>query len=460
MLENSFGISFFLKTPEKKNDIRFVYLRVTVDGIPKETSTKRKWDARRWDQKSERAIGSKEDARTLNHFLDSMVTKVNQFKTDLMNSGKTLTTQGVMDFIKGKTVSKAKILEEFQLHNDEMEALIPKEYSWGTLERFNIAMSHVRNFIAYKYNREDMEFRELNYEFVKDYEFYLKTVKKCANNTALKYIANFKKIVLRAVAKEIIDRDPFILFKGKKTKPNKKPLSKEELRLLEDKVFSSDRLSVVRDVFVFQCYTGLAYADVFKLTHDDIKIGIDGELWISSARKKTTSPINVPLLPKAREIMNRYKDHPDCAVKGLVLPVRSNQKMNEYLKEIAVLCGISSVLNTHKARRTFGSTVTLNNGVPIHVVKEMLGHHSVKQTEEYALTEQEVVGREMTQLRERLTPKQIIEVKPDPLAMLKARENEIGVLKNSDSNGTSDQSDPVAVLSSKLEAVKALLLQS
>ncbi|WP_223609366.1 site-specific integrase [Chryseobacterium sp. OSA05B] len=404
MLENSYGLTFFLKTPKRKSDmIRYVYLRVTVNGVPKETSTKRKWDAKRWDQNTERAVGTKEDARSLNFFLDSLLTNVSNYRTELINEGKTITAMRIIDFVKGNNPSKSKVLQEFQEHNDEVFALVPTEYALGTHTRFVTARSHVQEFILFKYSREDLEFRELNYEFIKDYEMYLKVVRKCANNTTLKYIANFKKIVLRAIAKEIILADPFKLFKGKKTKIKRKPLTKAELYALESKQFSTERLSTIRDVFVFQCYTGLAYIDAYQLKKEDIKQGDDGKQWIMSSRQKSKSDTDIPLLPKALEIIERYKYHPICISRGSVLPVKSNQKMNEYLKEIAELCNIHSKLNTHKARRTFASTITLNNGVPINVVKEMLGHHSVTQTEDYAITEQETISREMLQLRDRLS---------------------------------------------------------
>ncbi|MBF00283.1 MULTISPECIES: site-specific integrase [Flavobacterium] len=399
MLESSFGLTFFLRTPRRKTNIRSIYLRITVDGIPKETSIKCTWDLTRWDQKTERATGSKEDARVLNNVLDAITVKVNKRKADLIYAEETITAQKLIDYVKGKVASRAKVLEEFQLHNDEVKALVPKEYSAGTLERFVTAKSHVRDFIKFKYRVDDLEFRELNFQFVKDYEFYLKTVKGCCNNTTLKYISNFKKIVLRAIAKEIITVDPFKLFKGKKTKTNKKPLSREELLKIERHSFSTPRLELVRDIFVFQCYTGLAYIDVFNLKASDIKTGIDGEPWIMTERQKTGSETNVPLLPQALEIMSRYKGHPLSEKRGAVLPVKSNQKMNAYLKEIADLCGINCELNTHKARRTFASTVTLGNNVPIHVVKEMLGHHSIQQTEEYAITEKQSISREMQGLR-------------------------------------------------------------
>ena len=392
MLENSFGITFFLKSSTKGTKERYVYLRITVDGVPKETSTKRKWEIDRLSQRTERATGSREDAKVLNFFLDALYMKIQQFKSELLLAGHPITTQKIMDFVMGRNVSKATVVQEFQKHNDELLALVEKgEYAIGTHVRFEIAKKHVKEYLRYKYNVEDMDFHELNFEFIKDYEFYLKTVKNISHNTAVKYITNFKKIVLLAIDKEIIAADPFKRFKAKKIKVPKKPLSAYELAQLESHNFSTPRLSTVRDIFVFQCYTGLAYIDAFNLKKSDIKFGIDGEMWIMTERQKTGGNINIPLLPKAKAIMERYKDHKLCLERNSVLPVTSNQKMNAYLKEIADLCGIESTLNTHKARRTFGSTVTLNNDVPIHVVKELLGHQSVKQTEEYAITEQQSV---------------------------------------------------------------------
>lgn len=429
MLESSFGLTFFLKVPRKKSNLRYIYLRITVDGIPKETSTKRKWDITRWDQKAERAVGTKEDARIVNFFLAAIETKVNKYRNDLLYAEHFITSQKIIDFVMGRLAPKVKVLEEFLNHNDELRALVDVgEYAIGTHERFEISKKHVKEFLLFKFNLEDFEFRDLNYEFIKDFEFYLKTVKRCNNNTALKYITNFRKIVRRALDKEIIKEDPFKKFTGKKTKTRKKPLTTVELHKIENHTFSTPRLTVIRDVFIFQCYTGLAYIDAFQLKKEDIKIGIDGEYWIMSDRQKTESETNIPLLPKALEIIERYKDHPLCLSRGSVLPVKSNQKMNEYLKEIADLCGLNVILNTHKARRTFGSTVTLNNDVPIHVVKEMLGHSSVKQTEEYAITEQQTISRNMLELRNKLDKKTSFNFE-DPLIILEKLEKEILDLK-------------------------------
>lgn len=428
MLENSFGLVFFMKITSNDKRIRTVYFRITVDGIPKEASTKRKWEYSRWDQRTERAVGSKEDAKSLNFFLDSLTIKINEIKTEMMYSGKSISAEKIMDQILGRTAPKIKVLEEFQKHNDEMQALLGKGYAKGTLDRFTITKNHLTAFIKFKFKKEDVEFADLNLEFVKDFEFYLRTVRDCSNNTTLKYIANFKKIVIRAIDKELITKDPFKNFKGRKTKLVKKPLTTQELYELERHYFTTDRLNVVRDVFVFQCYTGLAYIDAYQLKKTDIKEGIDGNLWIMSERQKTNSTTNVPLLPQALKIIEKYKEHKLCIQRGTVLPVSSNQKMNEYLKEIAILCGFPFTLNTHIARRTFGSTVTLNNNVPINVVKELLGHASVKQTEAYAITEQATIGREMSILNKKLNKTESKMSRPD-MVILSRLEKEIQAIK-------------------------------
>ncbi|MGB3105382.1 site-specific integrase [Sphingobacterium siyangense] len=412
-----------------------IYIRISVDGVAKESSTKRYWEASRWGQKDERAIDVKEDTKSLNFFLDSLTTNVNSFRTELLNREKSINAVDLIDYVNGKNRSKNKVLEEFQEHNEEVAALVKKgDYSEGTLERYRTARSHVKEFIWFKYRVQDLSFAALNYDFIKNYNHYLRTVRDCSNNTSLKYISNFKKIVLRAVAKDILPKDPFKLFISKKTKIKKKPLTKVELKRIEEKEFKTDRLRVVRDIFVFQCYTGLSYIDAVQLKWEDIKEANEGSMWIMSSRQKSNSSTDIPLLPKALEIMAKYDSDPECIRRGTILPMRSNQKMNEYLKEIAELCEIYENLNTHKARRTFASTITLNNGVSIHVVKEMLGHYSVKQTEEYAITEQESIGRDMKQFKERLDPNKQEDSQDDLKSILLQFKREFDEFKSSRMN--------------------------
>lgn len=399
-MEKSFGLMFFLKTTKNsKKSEKYIYARVTVDRESKEISTKRTCEAHRWNSGQGRAMGNKEDVKQLNAFLDSFQLKILQAKKILMDNDKDVTAENIKNLLIGKNDDRKFILEIFQEHNEKLEALVGKDFAAGTLVRYKTSLDHTRSFIHWKFGKEDIEINQLNYEFISDYEFWFKTVRNCNHNTTVKYLSNFKKIVLYCVKRGWLVRDPFLGFKMVKKEVVREVLSKEELSSITEKEFGIERLDQVRDIFLFCCYTGLAYIDVKNLRRDQIKMGIDGEQWIFTQRQKTETPTRLPLLPQAMSIIQKYKGHPTCDSKGFVLPVLSNQKMNAYLKEIADVCGINKQLTFHIARHTFATTITLGNGVPIETVSKMLGHKSLKQTQHYAKILDIKISVDMEKLR-------------------------------------------------------------
>ena len=290
-------------------------------------------------------------------------------------------------------------MEVFEEQNAQMKALVGHEFSPLTLERYTTSKKHTQEFMKWKYKVDDMDIRKLNYQFMTNYEFWLKSVRRCDHNTSMKYLSNFKKIVNICIKSGWGDRDPFVGFKMTKREVERPFLVEEELNRIIEKTFLMPRMSQVRDIFIFCCYTGLAYADVEKLTREEITTGIDGEKWIWTSRQKTESTTRVPLLPPALEILDRYKDDPQCLIKKRLLPVLSNQKMNTYLKEIADACNITKKMTFHTARHTFATTVTLTNGVPIETVSKMLGHRNLKTTQHYAKILDLKVSEDMGVLR-------------------------------------------------------------
>jgi len=291
------------------------------------------------------------------------------------------------------------LLEVFKEHNIQMKALVNKEFSPLTFERYETSFRHTQEFMKWKYKIDDINVKDLSYAFIADYEFWLKSIRNCDHNTSMKYLSNFKKIVHICLKNGWLHKDPFIGFKLVKREIERPFLTEVELKRIIDKPFVMPRLSQVRDIFIFCCYTGLAYADVEKLKGEEITIGIDGEKWISTKRQKTDSSTKVPLLPPALEILNRYKGNPQCLQAERLLPVLSNQKMNTYLKEIADVCEISKNMTFHTARHTFATTVTLTNGVPIETVSKMLGHKNMKTTQHYAKILDKKVSDDMNVLR-------------------------------------------------------------
>jgi integrase len=401
MLEKSFGLLFYLKPAKnQKGNVRYVYLRITVQGKVAELSTKKLWSTRHWNSIAGRATGNKEDTRTLNAYLDMLAAKVHQAKKMLIEDDIKVTAEALKNILLGKSNETRTILEVFQYHNEQMEALVGKEFAPLTLSRYKTALEHTRSFIEWKYKMDDRQIRDLDFEFISEFSFWLRSERGCNHNSAIKYMSNLKKIVLICVNNKWLKNDPFQGFKLTKKEVVKNPLSRAELQRLTEKEFEMDRLCNVRDIFLFSCYTGLAYVDVKQLKRTDIVTGMDGDLWIDTTRQKTDSATRIPLLPTALEVMKKYEDDPLCSNRGVVLPVLSNQKMNAYLKEIATLCGISKTLTFHIARHTFATTVTLSNKVPIETVSKMLGHRSLKQTMIYAKILDVKISEDMKALKD------------------------------------------------------------
>ncbi|HEV2480824.1 MAG TPA: site-specific integrase [Puia sp.] len=420
MISKSFGLLFYLKKPRgyAKGECP-IYLRITVNRVMKEMSIHRSCDPTRWDAKTSRSMPGKPPARrssrmpadpcqSLNSFLDTLQAKVHEARHQLLMSGKQVTAEAVRNFVQGREPNGERphlLLEIFQYHNDQVKALVGKEFSKGTLTKFRTVLKHTRNFLQWKYKLVDIDIRKLDYEFITELEFWYKSVQQIDHNTTMKYIACVKKMAIRALRNGWLQRDPFTGFNMALREVERAALTAEELERMAKKEFDVQRIRQVRDIFLFSCFTGLSYADLQKLKRSEISTGIDGGKWIFTRRQKTDSPSRIPLLPVAQDILDKYSEHPICLKKDKVLPILSNQKMNQYLKEIADACQIDKHLTFHIARHTFATTITLSNGVPIETVSKMLGHRNLKTTQHYAKILDRKVSNDMQALKEKLSLK-------------------------------------------------------
>lgn len=392
-----------------------IYMRITIQGERFDLGTKRFIAMENWLPEAGRAKGNSEGVRTINSFLEALRAKAFDHQRQILVEGNELTMAEFKSRWQGVSRERTRMLMEiFKQHNEQMEALINRDFSPLTFERYETSFRHTEAFMKWKYNIDDIDIKKLNYEFMAAYEFWLKSVRKCDHNTSMKYLSNFKKIVNICVKNGWLVRDPFFGFKLTKRELDPPFLTQEELDAIASKTFHTQRVGQVRDIFLFSCYTGLAYSDTKKLNRAEIAIGIDGNKWIFTRRQKTDSATRVPLLPPALAILDKYRDHPQCVNNGRLLPVLSNQKMNEYLKEIADLCGIHKKMTTHTARHTFATTVTLSNDVPFETVSKMLGHKNLKTTQRYARVLDKKVSGDMMKLRHSLV------AKPKPVAQLSA----------------------------------------
>jgi len=391
------------RTKSQNASLLAIYLRVTIDGQRMEISTKRTIEKDKWSSISGKAKGNLEEARSLNAYFDLLRNKVYSYQRELIREDKPVTLDHFRMKWNDITEKPRMILEVFQEHNDQVAALVGKGFAAGTLERYITSLKHTRSFIQWKFHLYDLPITVLNYEFMSQYAFWFRSVKNCDHNTTMKYLSNFKKIVIICLKNGWLSKDPFYGFKLARKEVVREFLTDDELRLIRSKYFAVERISQVRDIFLFSCYTGLAYADVKKLKRSEICVGVDGEKWIFTSRQKTDTLSRIPLLTQAIEILERYKNYPSCDNQDRLLPVLSNQKMNAYLKEIADCCGILKPFTYHTARHTFATTITLSNGVPIETVSQMLGHRNLKTTQHYAKILDKKVGDDMRRLKEKLS---------------------------------------------------------
>jgi len=396
------SVAFALKKNKiLSNGTAPVYLRITVQGKRIEITTRRYLIPSFWSNEGQRMKGSSAEARKFNHYLKELEQQVYEAYRLVTEQYGAATADLLRDFLTGKDKEKKcmQLVPVFSEHNRRIQLLVGKEYAPGTLERYETTLKHTVDFLQWHYKQEDFEVKKIDHQFITSFDFYLRSERNCSNNTTVKYLKNFKKIIRICLASGWLDKDPFLHYKSKVKAVDREYLTLGEIETISFKSFANKRIDQVRDIFIFCCYTGLAYADVKKLKRSEIVRGVDGQLWIFTKRKKTDTASRVPLLPVAVAILAKYQDHPECLRQDYALPVLSNQKMNSYLKEIADCCDLAKELTFHIARHSFATSVTLANGVSIESVSKMLGHTNLRTTQHYAKILDAKVSEDMNKLK-------------------------------------------------------------
>lgn len=384
----SFNVLFFIKkTKLLKNGEASGCMGITVDGQRVETNIRKSVDPSSWNQAKECVRGKSRKANELNSYIEEAKIKLHSIFTELEEQGSTITARILQEKFFGLNILKEQpktLLATIQEHNDQCRALIGKDYTLITVRRYETCKRYLAELIQRRYNKDDLLLTEINGEFVRAFEFYLKTEKECQQNTVIRYMKCLKKITNLALANEWITKDPFIGIKFHEKEVIREFLTLEELQTIYQKEFTVERIVLVRDIFIFAAFTGLAFIDVQQLSPEHLVRDDNGNLWIRKPRQKTKNMCNIPLLDIPQEILKKYENHPSRHKKGTLLPVPCNQKMNSYLKEIADLCNIQKKLTTHTARHSYATSICLANGVSIENVAKMLGHSNIKMTQHYA----------------------------------------------------------------------------
>ena len=401
-MKTKVSILFYAKRAKASvNGLVPIYTRITIKGKRIELSSNRFVELSKWSTEAGKMKGNSEEARSINSHLDMLRIQIIDLQMELIHKKIPVTTETLKSKILGVDERQRTLIPIFQDHNNKIKELVGKEYAPGTLERYKTSLSHTIEFLQWKYKVSDIEITKIDHAFITDYEFWLRSVRNCANNTAVKYIKNFSKIIKLCLANDWLDKNPFANYKSKIKEVERVYLSEEEIQKIINKDFKTERLSLVRDIFLFSCFTGLAYIDVKNLTKSHISIGIDGAQWIFTHRQKTETASKIPVLPVTQMIIDKYANHPKSNNEDRLLPILTNQKMNAYLKEIAAVCEIEKELTFHIARHTFVTTVTLTNGVPIESVSKMLGHKNLRTTQHYAKVLDKKVSEDMKILKDK-----------------------------------------------------------
>ena len=407
MKRSSFNVLFFLKkTKLLKNGEASVCMRITVDGTRVENNIRKSIDPSLWSQAKESARGKSRKSCDLNAYIENARIKLHQIFCELEEQNQPITARLLQEIFFGQDKEPEAVrtlIGTMQEHNDQCRALVGKDYALITVRRYENCKRYLAELIRQKYGKDDLPLTEVNGELVRAFEFYLKTEKECQQNTVIRYMKCLKKITNLALANEWIAKDPFIGIKFHEKEVIREFLTMEELLTIYHKEFPLERITVVRDVFIFAAFTGLAFIDVQQLSPEHIVRDNNGNLWIRKPRQKTKNMCNIPLLDIPLEIKRKYAYYPAKKKKGVLLPVPCNQKMNSYLKEIADLCLIKKNLTTHTARHSYATSVCLANGVSIENVAKMLGHSNIKMTQHYARVLDSSILKDMNNVRDVLS---------------------------------------------------------
>lgn len=400
MTTDNFKILFVqAKSRTNKKNQSPLYCRITLNGNRKQLSTGIHIEDDYWDNKNQVILKSHISAILYNSQLDTIKSKVNSIYMILRLQEIPFSIEDVHNKYLGKELKKSEfVLSYYNQYLSKIKKLVGIEIKENTYNKFVYVGNHLEAFLKWKFKKADYPLEELSLQFLDDFDYYLKTEKKQEQITINKTIQRLRTPIKQAISEGYLDRDPFILHKSKTVRKTVIFLSTEELKTLEEAVLQQKRLSMIQDLFIFCCYTGLAYYEMAHLEKKHIQIGFDSVNWIQMKREKTQRMISIPILSKAQEIIDKY------ATDSIrIFPPISNQKFNSYLKEIADITGIDKRLTHHIARKTFASTVLLYNDVPMEIVSELLGHSNMTITQEsYGKVVQKKVSEAIKNLAQKL----------------------------------------------------------
>ena len=402
MMKSIFRVVFYLRSNYvNKEGKTSVMLRIYLNNERLSLgSTGIAITASQWDKDKERIKGRTTDALSTNLQLDNIAGGLQAIFRKIEMSDD-LSLERIKSEFLGKKDEIDTLMQLFEKHNTDISKQVGISVSKATLQKYNVCKRHFSDFLDKQYKRNDLKLTELTYLIIREFDLYLRTVVGQNSNTATKTMKTFKTITLLGQKMGVLLHDPFMNHRFHLEPVNRGFLTDEEILLIANKEIGIPRLELVRDIFIFSCFTGLAYIDVSNLTPDHI-VTLGDKQWIMTQRQKTSVETNILLLDIPKAIIDKYCDNSAYPKReNKLFPIHSNQKMNAYLKEIADLCGIKKNLTFHLARHTF-ATMSLSKGVPMESVSKMLGHTNIRTTQIYARITNKKIEHDMEELAGKL----------------------------------------------------------
>lgn len=404
MTPNTFSVRFVIRTD--RIDIEGsapIYALITINGERIHLSINHKIKPKNWLTKQAIAKNNSKANQEINTAIESFKSRIYNAYSNLLSKNKPLTAEELKNELFGETkIEKSKTLIEVATeHNLHFEKMIGIKYSYGSYKNYKTTLKYIKEFIPEFYGKKDISLMEVKYKFAEEFFSFLTTRKTCKQNGANKQIQRLKKILNFAINHGYLQQSQMSGYKLNFTPVNKIALTQQEINSIERLDLQRDVLKRVKDVFLLQCYTGLSYADIKALKPSNIHLRNENNYMIIMQRAKTKISFTVPLLEPAQRIIEQYTSL-EGSLDTPIMKVISNQKMNDNLKIIQELAGISKNLTTHLARHTFATTITLGNGVPIETVSRMLGHTKLSTTQLYAKVLDHKIISDMDILKEKI----------------------------------------------------------
>lgn len=398
MNRKTFCISFFLRRVRTVKGMAPILARITVNGISKEVYTQCRTPVDKWDTAKGRATGRDKLAYEVNAYIDDFRAKVVEIYRTLQAEGFEGNVLEIKERLQSPGKQAKMFLEELTLYCEKRQKEVGVRITQLTSNKYYRLCRYLREYTKQECKKDDIRLSAVSYGYLDGFNTYLQTAHRCHHNGAVNILDCLRNFMLYCLRNEWIEKNPFKNYKLKEVAPPpKEHLSKKEIELLMEKPMPNLRLENVRDIFVFCCLTGLAFADVKELKREHLTTDEQGNMWIRKPREKTAVMSTIPLLKQPKAILQKYAFDLHCMESGKLLPVPSNQKMNAYMSEIATICGLNKKLTTHCARHTF-ACLAVEYGMPIDVLAKILGHTNTNMTRHYAKFSEQLIGREMQKI--------------------------------------------------------------